>query len=192
MPRVHTGNGAGNCVPKHRGPSCAMKKCPEPTSLHRHPCTLPTGQRIFRHMDTSKARHESRSALPNAARDLIFTRSFENVGTAEICQHAGVRKGSLYHFFRRTRRRELRDRSDLAGESELRWRSWDGSSSILALFREAGKWRPTDRAAGTAIRVIPGAARPEPAAKRGRAAGAGPRSPAHAHLVPGRGIVGQR
>lgn len=50
-------------------------------------------------METSKARHDSRTALLNAARDLIFTRSFENVGTAEICQHAGVRKGSLYHFF---------------------------------------------------------------------------------------------
>ncbi len=50
-------------------------------------------------METAKARHDSRTALLNAARDLIVTRSFENVGTAEICQHAGVRKGSLYHFF---------------------------------------------------------------------------------------------
>lgn len=51
-------------------------------------------------MDTDPTKPDSRTALLNAARDLIFTRSFEHVGTAEICAHAGVRKGSLYHFFR--------------------------------------------------------------------------------------------
>jgi TetR/AcrR family transcriptional regulator, transcriptional repressor for nem operon len=50
-------------------------------------------------MDTRKNRPDSRTALLHAARDLIFTRSFEHVGTAEICERAGVRKGSLYHFF---------------------------------------------------------------------------------------------
>ena len=50
-------------------------------------------------MDTEKNGPDSRTALLHAARDLIFTRSFEHVGTAEICAHAGVRKGSLYHFF---------------------------------------------------------------------------------------------
>ena len=50
-------------------------------------------------MDTQKNQPDSRTALLQAARDLIFTRSFEHVGTAEICERAGVRKGSLYHFF---------------------------------------------------------------------------------------------
>ncbi len=50
-------------------------------------------------MDTRKNGPDSRTALRHAARDLIFTRSFEPVGTVEICAHAGVRKGSLYHFF---------------------------------------------------------------------------------------------
>lgn len=50
-------------------------------------------------MDANQAKPDSRTALLNAARDLIFTRSFEHVGTAEICARAGVRKGSLYHFF---------------------------------------------------------------------------------------------
>ena len=50
-------------------------------------------------MDTQKNQRDSRTALLQAARDLIFTRSFEHVGTAEICERAGVRKGSLYHFF---------------------------------------------------------------------------------------------
>ncbi|AGA34715.1 Transcriptional regulator, TetR family [Thioalkalivibrio nitratireducens DSM 14787] len=51
-------------------------------------------------MDTQEARPDTRSALLHAARELIFTRSFEHVGTAEICEQAGVHKGSLYHFFR--------------------------------------------------------------------------------------------
>lgn len=50
-------------------------------------------------MTTPTVHHASRTALLQAARELVFTRSFENVGTAEICQRAGVRKGSLYHFF---------------------------------------------------------------------------------------------
>ena len=44
-------------------------------------------------------RTDSRQALMQAARQLIVTRSYESVGIAEICEHAGVRKGSLYHFF---------------------------------------------------------------------------------------------
>ena len=50
-------------------------------------------------MKDDSTRPDSRTALLHAARDLIFTRSFEHVGTAEICERAGVRKGSLYHFF---------------------------------------------------------------------------------------------
>ena len=50
-------------------------------------------------MDTNPAEPDSRSALLQAARELIFTRSFGHVGTAEICERAGVRKGSMYHFF---------------------------------------------------------------------------------------------
>ncbi len=50
-------------------------------------------------MATLTIHHPSRTALLQAARELVFTRSVENVGTAEICQRAGVRKGSLYHFF---------------------------------------------------------------------------------------------
>ena len=53
-------------------------------------------------MDTahpSSERGASRQALLQAARELLVTRSYASVGIAEICEHAGVRKGSLYHFF---------------------------------------------------------------------------------------------
>ena len=45
------------------------------------------------------ARHDSREDLLKAARELIVGRSYTSVGIAEICARAGVRKGSLYHFF---------------------------------------------------------------------------------------------
>ncbi|WP_018174459.1 MULTISPECIES: TetR/AcrR family transcriptional regulator [unclassified Thioalkalivibrio] len=41
----------------------------------------------------------TRDALIAAARSLILGRSYGAVGVAEICAHAGVKKGSLYHFF---------------------------------------------------------------------------------------------
>ncbi|WP_017941901.1 MULTISPECIES: TetR/AcrR family transcriptional regulator [unclassified Thioalkalivibrio] len=44
-------------------------------------------------------RHDSREDLLKAARELIVGRSYGAVGIAEICARAGVRKGSLYHFF---------------------------------------------------------------------------------------------
>ncbi|MBI1424211.1 MAG: TetR family transcriptional regulator [Gammaproteobacteria bacterium] len=34
-----------------------------------------------------------------AARDLIYARSYADVGVAAICEHARVKKGSFYHFF---------------------------------------------------------------------------------------------
>ncbi|WP_019626383.1 TetR/AcrR family transcriptional regulator [Thioalkalivibrio sp. ALJT] len=49
--------------------------------------------------NTSNHRSDSHQGLLNAARELIVGRSYSAVGIAEICQHAGVRKGSLYHFF---------------------------------------------------------------------------------------------
>lgn len=34
-----------------------------------------------------------------SARELIFSRSYADVGVAAICEHAGVKKGSFYHFY---------------------------------------------------------------------------------------------
>jgi len=34
-----------------------------------------------------------------AARELIHSRSYADVGVAAICDHAGVKKGSFYHFY---------------------------------------------------------------------------------------------
>jgi TetR/AcrR family transcriptional regulator, transcriptional repressor for nem operon len=42
---------------------------------------------------------DARERLIDAAGELWHARSFADVGVSEICEHAGVRKGSFYHFF---------------------------------------------------------------------------------------------
>jgi TetR/AcrR family transcriptional regulator, transcriptional repressor for nem operon len=41
----------------------------------------------------------TRDRLIQAAIDLIFKRGYANVGVQELCEQAGVKKGSFYHFF---------------------------------------------------------------------------------------------
>lgn len=41
----------------------------------------------------------TRNRLLKSARDLLYSRSYGNVGVKEICDVAGVQKGSFYHFF---------------------------------------------------------------------------------------------
>ena len=43
--------------------------------------------------------HDTKQRLLDTARDLFYARSYEDVGVQEICQEAGVKKGSFYHFF---------------------------------------------------------------------------------------------
>lgn len=42
---------------------------------------------------------DTRQRIIASARDLIYSRSYADVGVAEICEQAAVRKGSFYHFF---------------------------------------------------------------------------------------------
>ncbi len=42
---------------------------------------------------------ETRDRLIDAATALIFRRGYANVGVQELCELAGVKKGSFYHFF---------------------------------------------------------------------------------------------
>ncbi len=42
---------------------------------------------------------DSRQRIIASARDLIYSRSYADVGVAEICDRAAVKKGSFYHFF---------------------------------------------------------------------------------------------
>lgn len=42
---------------------------------------------------------DTQQRILDAARELIYARSYADVGVAEICESAGVQKGSFYHFF---------------------------------------------------------------------------------------------
>ena len=42
---------------------------------------------------------EAKDKLIESAIDLISNRSYSSVGVQELCDHAGVKKGSFYHFF---------------------------------------------------------------------------------------------
>lgn len=42
---------------------------------------------------------DTQQRILDAARDLIYARSYADVGIAAICERAGVQKGSFYHFF---------------------------------------------------------------------------------------------
>ena len=41
----------------------------------------------------------AKEKLLDSALDLMYARSYRDVGVQEICEHAGVKKGSFYHFF---------------------------------------------------------------------------------------------
>jgi TetR/AcrR family transcriptional repressor of nem operon len=42
---------------------------------------------------------DTRQRILDSARELIYARSYTDVGVAAICEQAGVKKGSFYHFF---------------------------------------------------------------------------------------------
>ncbi|KRT54618.1 TetR/AcrR family transcriptional regulator [endosymbiont of Ridgeia piscesae] len=45
------------------------------------------------------AGRDTRRLILESARDLIYSRSYSEVGVATICERAGIKKGSFYHFF---------------------------------------------------------------------------------------------
>ena len=42
---------------------------------------------------------DTQERILSSARELFFARSYADVGVADICERAGVKKGSFYHFF---------------------------------------------------------------------------------------------
>ena len=43
--------------------------------------------------------HDTREKIIQSASELIYASSYSDVGVQAICNHAGVKKGSFYHFF---------------------------------------------------------------------------------------------
>ena len=42
---------------------------------------------------------DTQQRILDSARELFYSRSYADVGVAAICEHAGVKKGSFYHYF---------------------------------------------------------------------------------------------
>ena len=42
---------------------------------------------------------QAKDRLLNSALELVYARSYTGVGVQELCDHAGIKKGSFYHFF---------------------------------------------------------------------------------------------
>ena len=42
---------------------------------------------------------QAKEKLLNSALELVYARSYAGVGVQELCDHAGIKKGSFYHFF---------------------------------------------------------------------------------------------
>lgn len=47
----------------------------------------------------TQAGQDTRQRLIDSAQELIYSRSYADVGVQAICDHAEVKKGSFYHFF---------------------------------------------------------------------------------------------
>ena len=50
-------------------------------------------------MHSMESGTDTQQRILDSARELIYSRSYADVGVAAICEHAGVKKGSFYHFF---------------------------------------------------------------------------------------------
>ena len=50
-------------------------------------------------MSSMETNTDTQQRILDSARELIYSRSYADVGVAAICEHAGVKKGSFYHFF---------------------------------------------------------------------------------------------
>ena len=87
-----------------------------------------------------KASTDTRQRLLDSARELLYSRSYGNVGVKEICDMAGVQKGSFYHFFPSKQELTLAvlDEFFIISKQEIFSRSfrseWSGMQQLKALL----------------------------------------------------------
>jgi TetR/AcrR family transcriptional repressor of nem operon len=92
---------------------------------------------MIKNMKTST---DTRQRLLDSARELLYSRSYGNVGVKEICDMAGVQKGSFYHFFPSKQELTLAvlDEFFIISKQEIFSRSfrpeWSGMQQLKALL----------------------------------------------------------
>lgn len=90
-----------------------------------------TYQLVGMFMATLQTQHESKTRLLAAAFDVIRTKGYSGTRVEDICEAAGVTKGSFFYHFK--------SKEDLALEAAAYWSSVTGE-----LFREAPYHEPAD------------------------------------------------
>ncbi len=82
--------------------------------------------------------HDTRQRILESARDLIYASSYAEVGVAAICNSAGVKKGSFYHFFPSKRELTLAviDEFLVDFKQRIYSKAFDPSLSPMSRFRK--------------------------------------------------------
>ncbi len=85
--------------------------------------------------------NDTRQRILESARDLIYARSYAEVGVAAICENAGVKKGSFYHFFPSKRELTLAviDVFLLDFKQRIFAEAFDPALSPMSRFRRLGE-----------------------------------------------------
>ncbi|MEJ2481428.1 MAG: TetR/AcrR family transcriptional regulator [Acidihalobacter sp.] len=84
-------------------------------------------------------RTDTRQRILATARGLMHARSYTDVGVAEICTEAGVRKGSFYHFFPSKRDLALALLEQILDDFRLRLLD-EAFDPVLSPMQRIDKW----------------------------------------------------
>lgn len=84
---------------------------------------------------------DTQQRILDSARELIYSRSYADVGVAAICEHAGVKKGSFYHFYpsKRDLTLSVLDAQHLEMKEHLMEKSFANDISPLARIDRFGQ-----------------------------------------------------
>ena len=78
---------------------------------------------------TTQAQHDSKTKLLNAAQNVIRTKGYAASTVDDICEEAGVTKGSFFHHFK--------SKEELALDAAAHWSTWTDALFAAAPYHQA-------------------------------------------------------